>query len=187
MRLFGEQGYRATSVAQIEAAAGLSPGAGGLYHHFPSKQAVLSAGIERHVDRLRALRDIREVFGGLADLRSELTITARYVLTLLEEESQLLRLAVSDRGRQPAALSEAFAEMLASSFGDFADWVSGRAPDVDRDRAAAVAVVALNALLAAGMTRHLLDVRPLDVDDDALVTEWVETVAARIETLSGSS
>ncbi|MGH9208726.1 MAG: TetR/AcrR family transcriptional regulator, partial [Acidimicrobiales bacterium] len=32
MRLFGEQGYKATSVAQIEAAAGLAPGSGALYH-----------------------------------------------------------------------------------------------------------------------------------------------------------
>lgn len=46
MRLFGEQGYAATSVAQIEAAAGLSPGAGGLYAHFRSKDALLRAGLE---------------------------------------------------------------------------------------------------------------------------------------------
>lgn len=45
MRLFGEQGYAATSVAQIEKAAGLTPGAGGLYAHFPSKKAVLEAGL----------------------------------------------------------------------------------------------------------------------------------------------
>lgn len=46
MRLFGEQGYSATSVAQIEAAAGLRPGAGGLYAHFRSKEALLRAGLE---------------------------------------------------------------------------------------------------------------------------------------------
>lgn len=46
MRLFGEQGYAATSVAQIEAAAGLSAGAGGLYAHFRSKEALLRAGLE---------------------------------------------------------------------------------------------------------------------------------------------
>ena len=61
MRLFGEQGYRATSVAQIEEAAGLTPGSGGLYHHFRSKELLLEAGIERHANRLRALRDIRVI------------------------------------------------------------------------------------------------------------------------------
>lgn len=46
MRLFGEQGYHATSVAQIEEAAGLSPGSGSLYKHFRSKRDLLEAGVE---------------------------------------------------------------------------------------------------------------------------------------------
>jgi AcrR family transcriptional regulator len=50
MRLFGENGYRATTIAQIEQAAGLSPGAGGLYSHFPSKLALLEAGLRRVMD-----------------------------------------------------------------------------------------------------------------------------------------
>ncbi|SDR82630.1 TetR/AcrR family transcriptional regulator [Microlunatus soli] len=47
MRLFGEQGYAATSIAQIEEAAGLSPGSGSLYKHFRSKQELLAAGLDR--------------------------------------------------------------------------------------------------------------------------------------------
>lgn len=46
LRLFGEQGYAATSVAQLEQAAGMSPGAGGLYSHFRSKDALLRAALE---------------------------------------------------------------------------------------------------------------------------------------------
>ena len=79
MRLFGEQGYQATSVAQIEAAAGLAPGSGALYHHFKSKEALLEA-IDRQLDRRRAMRDIRALFAGLRDLRSELTMLGRYLL-----------------------------------------------------------------------------------------------------------
>src|SRR6201991_4999674 len=45
LRLFAERGYSATSVAEIEAASGLSPGAGGLYRHFKSKYEVLAAAI----------------------------------------------------------------------------------------------------------------------------------------------
>ncbi|HET6732484.1 helix-turn-helix domain-containing protein, partial [Mycobacterium sp.] len=85
MRLFGEQGYQATSVAQIEAAAGLAPGSGALYHHFKSKEALLEAGIDRQLDRRHAMRDIRALFAGLGDLRSELTMLGRYVLTVLDE------------------------------------------------------------------------------------------------------
>ncbi|WP_262402908.1 TetR/AcrR family transcriptional regulator [Actinomadura sp. CNU-125] len=53
LRLFAERGYAATSVAEIEAAAGLSPGAGGLYRHFRSKEEVLSSAIREHIDRTR--------------------------------------------------------------------------------------------------------------------------------------
>ena len=59
MRLFGERGYDATSVAEIERSAGLTPGAGGLFHHFRTKEAVLVAGIERQLARLEAVRQIR--------------------------------------------------------------------------------------------------------------------------------
>ena len=49
MRLFAAQGFRGTTVGEIEAAAGLAPRAGGLYKHFRSKEEVLEAGIDRHL------------------------------------------------------------------------------------------------------------------------------------------
>ena len=45
LRLFGEQGYAGTSIAQIEKAAGLSPGSGALYRHFKSKDELLVQGL----------------------------------------------------------------------------------------------------------------------------------------------
>ncbi|HEX7352284.1 helix-turn-helix domain-containing protein [Brachybacterium sp.] len=47
--LIAHQGYAATSMAQVAAAAGISPS--GLAHHFPSKPALLGAVLE-HRDRL---------------------------------------------------------------------------------------------------------------------------------------
>jgi len=57
MDLFGRQGYHATTIAQIEAAAGLSAGAGGLYRHFKSKRAVLEEGLDRQASAGRQLVD----------------------------------------------------------------------------------------------------------------------------------
>ena len=88
MRLFSQQGYRATSVNQIEAAAGLVPGSGALYNHFKSKEELLAAGIDRQLDRRRAMHDIRALFAGLGDLRTELTLLCRYLLTVLDQESE---------------------------------------------------------------------------------------------------
>lgn len=47
MDLFGRQGFRATTIAEIEEAAGLSPGAGGIYRHFASQRALLEAGLRQ--------------------------------------------------------------------------------------------------------------------------------------------
>src|SRR6266700_675555 len=107
MRLFSAQGYKATTIAQIESAVGLTPGAGGLYHHFDSKESVLAAGIERQLARLDALRDIRRVLTPLDDLKAELTLTARYVLTELDSESELLRLLASEARNRPQLLTTA--------------------------------------------------------------------------------
>src|SRR5438093_1136802 len=68
MRLFGERGYDATSVAEIERSVGLTPGAGGLFHHFRTKEAVLVAGIDRHLARLEAVRQVPGAIPPLGDL-----------------------------------------------------------------------------------------------------------------------
>src|SRR6185295_14014181 len=57
MDLFGRQGYHGTTIAQIEAAAGLSAGAGGLYRHFKSKRALLEEGLDRQASAGRPLLD----------------------------------------------------------------------------------------------------------------------------------
>lgn len=49
MRLFGERGYAATSVADIQLACGLTGGSGALYKHFASKRDLLAEGVRRYV------------------------------------------------------------------------------------------------------------------------------------------
>lgn len=72
-------------------ATGLAVGSGALYHHFKSKEALLEAAIDRQLDRRRAMRDIRAWFGGLRDLRAELTLLGRYLRTVLDKETRYSR------------------------------------------------------------------------------------------------
>ena len=124
MRLFSENGYSGTSIAKIEAAAGLTPGAGGIYHHFKSKEALLAAGIERQLARLDALRDIRRVLGPLGDIKAELTLTARYILAELDSESELLRILASEARNRPQLLTAAVEQLVSSTFTGFAAWIA---------------------------------------------------------------
>lgn len=181
MRLFGEQGYRATSVAQIEQAAGLTPGSGGLYHHFRSKELLLEAGIDRQLDRLRALGDIRQIFEGLSDLRSELTVIGRYTLQVIDEETQLLRILSSELCDRPQRLVATVAKLIDESYAGMAGWVQRQAPAMTRQHAETIAAIALNALFAHRTMNDLLGLQPLAIDDHRIISEWVDMIAGRIE------
>jgi AcrR family transcriptional regulator len=180
MRLFSQHGYAATSIAKIEAAAGLTPGAGGLYHHFESKEAVLAAGIERQLARLGALREIRQVLGSLGDLEAELTLTARYVLAELDSESELLRILASDARNRPQLLTAAAEQLVSSTFTGFATWISERAERaVPDDEASAIAAFGLGSLLCTRLLRDVLGI-PAQVDDKTLVDTWVQMMATAL-------
>ena len=173
MHLFSQHGYSATSIAKIEAAAGLTPGAGGMYHHFASKEAVLAAGIDRQLARLGALREIRNVLGSLGDLKAELTLTARYVLAELDSESELLRILASDARNRPQLLTAAVEELLSSTFTGFATWIGERSERaIAPEEARAIAAFGLGSLLSSRLLRDVLGV-PSPVEDEALVDTWV--------------
>jgi AcrR family transcriptional regulator len=180
MRLFSENGYSGTSIAKIEAAAGLTPGAGGIYHHFPSKEAVLAAGIERQLARLSALREIRNVLGSLGDLKAELTLTARYVLTELDSESELLRILASDARNRPQLLTNAVEELVSSTFTGFAAWIDERSERaIGTEEAKAIAAFGLGSLLSSRLLRDVLGI-PAQVDDATLVDTWVTTMVSAL-------
>src|SRR4051794_41495878 len=85
MDLFGRQGYHATTIAQIEAAAGLSAGAGGLYRHFKSKRAVLEEGLNRQAAAGRQLGDYLAEGPAPRDRRGRFLAVARGRLAPLEQ------------------------------------------------------------------------------------------------------
>lgn len=180
MRLFGEQGYRGTSVAQIEAAAGLAPGSGALYHHFKSKEELLEAGIDRQLDRRHAMRDIRALFAGLGDLRSELTMLGRYILNVLDDETQLLQIASKAPAELSKRLNTAYAALFDGLYNELADWVRGWVPDISTDDAAAISAVGVNALLGKRATSTFLHPAKSDIPDEAYLGEWTTMLANRI-------
>jgi AcrR family transcriptional regulator len=181
MHLFSQHGYAGTSVAKIEAAAGLTPGAGGLYHHFGSKEAVLAAGIERQLSRLDALREIRRVLTPLGDRRAELTLIARYILAELDSEADLLRILATEARNRPQLLRTAVDQLVNKTFAGFATWIGERAEgSIEGEEATAIAALGLGSLLSSRLLRDVLGI-PSQVDDEMLVDTWVRLMVGALE------
>jgi AcrR family transcriptional regulator len=181
MRLFGRQGYQATSITQIEAAAGLTPGSGALYHHFKSKEALLDAGIDRQLDRRRAMHDIRALFAGLGDLRIELTMLGRYVLSVLDEEAELLQVAARTPPEQSARLNSAYAALIGGLNAEVADWIEGWAPKISAADARTIAAVGVNALLGKRAAGALFHNPETGVSDEQYLAQWTAMLAGHIQ------
>lgn len=181
MRLFGQNGFRGTSVVAIERAAGLSPGAGGLYHHFASKDEVLTEGVRRHLARLDVLHDVRHLFANLGDLRAELTIAARYFLAELDGEAELFQILASEVRRRPDLLSEVSQRLITSTYEGFAEWLleSVKPRKLPAATATTIATIALGSLMSGRLLRDVMGVEPA-VDDETLIPVWVEMVLAAL-------
>ncbi|MDN5915204.1 MAG: TetR/AcrR family transcriptional regulator [Pseudonocardia sp.] len=180
MRLFGEQGYTATSVAQIEAAAGLSPGSGSLYKHVRSKEALLTEGLEQLLSDGRGLEErlAPQASQGVAE---QLSAAATAGLRRLDEERDLTRLLF--RGL------DAFPELL-QRFGDgeinrfhraSTDLLAGLAGDSDGVVDwAAIAVVLQGATAHFWLLCDLFGQHPTDVDEDRFVAAVAALTTAMI-------
>ena len=104
MRLFGERGYAATSVALIEHEAGLAPGSGGLYKHFRSKEDVLDAGIRSRIESSDDLVPLLAAIQAAPDRRAALRTIAAAAFTRLDSERDLNRILVRDLAQFPDLL-----------------------------------------------------------------------------------
>jgi AcrR family transcriptional regulator len=182
MRLFSTKGFEATSVSQIEAAAGLSPGSGALYRHFESKEALLSAGIDRQLDRRHAMRDIRALFAGLADLRAELTVLGRYLLTVIDQELELLQIAARTPSGLSARLDTAYAALIDGLTAELTDWIAAWGPTLKPQHCTVLAALGVNGLLGARFATGLFRETSLRIPDDQYLNEWTAVLAGRIET-----
>lgn len=178
LRLFAERGYSATAVAEIEAAAGLSPGAGGLYRHFRSKEEVLAAVVaargETTQDELAATL-LGEGIGGDADpLAARLRLMCKAGLRKVGEEQQLLRVLFRDLDQFPYLVDTVRDHLTDPTYRALAEWMS-RQPEladagIDWDATSSVLGGAIvNYWLAASQ----MHTPPLEVDEERFVAAWV--------------
>jgi len=109
LRRFARQGFDATTVTDLEADAGLTPGSGSFYRHFRTKDEVFAAVIEREVARSVARHD--ELRAEAADMmagdtRIALALELQRVLRGLAALDPLIAILARERDRFPDLITE---------------------------------------------------------------------------------
>jgi AcrR family transcriptional regulator len=181
LRLFAEHGYAGTSVASIEEAAGLSPHSGALYTHFGSKEQLMAAAVERAIQTAMAGFALAPMLS-LGNLEAELTLVARGSLVLMASWRDLIRVMAKDGDRFPKVMADARDSLFGRSRQFLAKWLEDKAPEedsLDRDFEAITAIW-LGAIENYWIATSIHDDRPLGIDEDRFVQQWVHTLMTAI-------
>lgn len=181
MRLFAERGYEGTSVADIQVAAGMTPGSGALYKHFVAKQALLEAGIDRFIEEFRdATRERPEVAG--VDPRDALHTIGSLVLKTLSHDQPALRVAWRDLPAFPELNARFVNERLQVGFKQMTGWFAelAEANKMEIDDPQALVGVLLSSLAFYRLMDGLLGAKPARLGEERFLTEWVDVAAAAL-------
>ena len=181
VRLFAEKGFRETTVGEVEAAAGLEPRRGALYRHFPSKEALLQAALERH---LQSVGEARVTVDELPveDVHAEALMFGRWLLAELDQERAIVRILEQD-GDRLAALRDGFRRNLVDA-GYLAvaamarRWRGKQAASADVET---LTVVLMGALVNYRRSTWTFGAAPLDLDEDRFLAGWAALVTLAAE------
>ncbi|MGC0423287.1 TetR/AcrR family transcriptional regulator [Embleya sp. AB8] len=167
-RLFAEQGYEPTTVADIARAAGLS--AASVFYYFPDKRAVFRAVFERDLPISRALiarfADAEHPADAIVDLVTELAADARE-----PSAAGLLVELLRQVGRDP--------ELVEVITGTARVVQEGLATLIARGITAGTVDAALDPNEAAGWIRSVVDAVYLNADPDRDDTPALRRTVAR--------
>ncbi|TDD70011.1 TetR/AcrR family transcriptional regulator [Actinomadura rubrisoli] len=176
LRLFADRGYTATSVAEIEAAAGLSPGAGGLYRHFRSKEEVLASAIREHIDRTRRqVSDVLKQATAFADrpLETRLRMTCQAGLAKMREEQDLIRVLFRDLDQFPNLVAEMREGIVNPLYNGIATWLSAQPEFEGSDEDwPAVASILGGAVVNYWLANESMYEPPTRIDEKRFVQSW---------------
>lgn len=172
-RLFSARGYAATSVADVQLAAGLTGGSGALYKHFRSKRDLLAAVVGVHLGTMRE-GDGEFVDRLPADLDEALELIRRGVWAGLDRDRDVLRVLLRDLDEFPDLLAEVWEQVRAHVYGELTRWLTGLASagTVRLADPEATAAVLLASLTYLPILRALIGHTPGDVDDERYAAAW---------------
>jgi AcrR family transcriptional regulator len=187
MRLFAERGYERTSIADIQAAAGLAPGSGALYKHFPSKEAVLAAGMDDFMAVGERARELIRTVPGPAD--QALGVLGRAAMQMLQDDRDVLRIVYRELEQFPALRDEVRERRMQSTYATVADWLRERTArgELRVEDPEATAAVLLGSITSFKVFQVLLGEPPAGLDDERFVRAWLRVMLRGLGVEEGSA
>lgn len=180
LELFAKKGYYATTVAQIEKAAGLRPGSGGLYAHFSSKEEVLHAVVENSRSQIETLYSRLRYLPGRS-LNTQLVIIGRATLTILDAHHALVRFLFRDYEQFPDLLGSLRKLVIEKAFDDLKDWVrEAQLANGWEGEADVLVTVGLGSLANYWILDRILGASPLGLSEDRFLRGWSVHMATAI-------
>ena len=174
MSLFAERGTQGTTIGDIEEGAGLTRRGGAFYKHFHSKEEVLEAGIERQIREVESMRGVLDLLP-LGDVRSELTLLCRWLLTELTREREMTRVFEKEGERIPDLRDRMLDRVIQVGYRQAAmlarGWLKDGGDDIDVD---AVVIALVGSIVNYRRTQWTFGGAPLDVNEDRFVETWVD-------------
>jgi AcrR family transcriptional regulator len=172
MRLFAEQGYERTTIADIHAAVGLAPGSGALYKHYPSKEALLQAGMSRFIAtnvEARSLLPKPPVPAG--DVLGAFGVEA---MRILRDERNDIRVAWRELEAFPELHDQVQREVMQANYRTVAAWLAERAAsgELEVHDPEATAVVVLGGLVMFRLYEAMWGETPLGLSAERFVDAW---------------
>jgi AcrR family transcriptional regulator len=155
---FAAKGYAATTIADIERAAGLSVGAGGTYRHFESKRAILEAVVDAALD----VPDEE-----IAPPGDDIEAIAHDMLDYMRAD--MLRIYFRDLDEFPDQRRRINQRTIDTSYRVVAHRIAEANPTIDADAAAAVL---LGSLINFRINEALIGPDANGVDRDRFINTW---------------
>ena len=174
--LFADRGYSGTTIEEIEAAAGLSPGSGSLYRHFRSKRELLDAVVTAQL--LATAATAEELHQGPLpdDLRARLHAVFTLTISRLERSRDLIRMLLRESRTFPELVGRLRDEAMSHFHHSLTGWLLSQ-PELhqaDPERVGRVAAVAIAAVSHYWFLRDSFEVDPYSLDESSFVATVVE-------------
>ncbi len=185
IELFAERGFRATTVGDIEAVAGLQPRRGALYYYFETKEAVLDAAVELLLARIDlGLAQMDELPG--VDVRTEALLMGRWFLAELDAERYLVRILEQDGDRIPEIRERVRDRAIDEGHRRVEQLLRRRLPERAGLDTASLAALVIGPLAHHRRVAWTYGAPPLGIDDDRLLETWANTQVALMSALGGN-